>query len=104
MRGVLPTIAVFLLTLLAGCAGSTRIEGQVVDPQGRPVRPDRVWAVVDVPDEDCPPGEMRAKIVPVGLPHTDQEGRFDYEIEGQRPRLSFRKAGWRELGSADIQA
>ena len=70
----------------------------LLDPQGRPVQPDRAFAVVDVPDPTGQPGEWRATIVPLDEP--GQDGRFDYRIERQRPRLSFRKAGWRELDVA----
>ena len=87
-----------LLLLSASCAAQVRVAGQVLDPDGNPVRPDQVFAVVDVPDEDGPSGETRAALVGLRVP--DREGRFDYTLEGSNPRLSFRKAGWRDLDVA----
>ena len=83
------------LLLCIGCGPSTRLQGQVVDPAGRPVRPDRAFAVIDTPDPAGQPGEQKATIVSLDPPGED--GRFDYAVRGSRPRLSFRKEGWREL-------
>ena len=50
--------AVAFLSSASACSAQTRIQGVLTGDDGQPLRPDRVWAVVDVPDEDGPPGTM----------------------------------------------